>query len=79
MKSSVLQANKAALDGQIRGRSQKEERRLIGKNKIMASKAFPLIGNKIMAIGKNYQDHVFEMGGKVAPSVPVMFLKPHSR
>ncbi|CAI2379713.1 unnamed protein product [Moneuplotes crassus] len=32
-------------------------------------------GNKIIAIGKNYLNHVAEMGGKEAPKKPVIFEK----
>lgn len=32
--------------------------------------------NKILCIGKNYIDHVHEMGGNSAPTSPVIFSKP---
>jgi 2-keto-4-pentenoate hydratase/2-oxohepta-3-ene-1,7-dioic acid hydratase in catechol pathway len=35
----------------------------------------PVIPSKVVAIGKNYADHAAEMGG-VAPTEPLMFLKP---
>ena len=35
----------------------------------------PVLPSKVVAIGKNYADHVKEMGGD-APVDPVMFLKP---
>src|SRR6478735_393988 len=35
----------------------------------------PVLPSKIVAIGKNYADHVQEMGGE-APAEPLMFLKP---
>jgi 2-keto-4-pentenoate hydratase/2-oxohepta-3-ene-1,7-dioic acid hydratase in catechol pathway len=35
----------------------------------------PILPSKIVAIGKNYADHVREMGGE-APAEPVIFLKP---
>jgi len=35
----------------------------------------PVLPSKVVAIGKNYADHVKEMGGD-APADPVMFLKP---
>jgi 2-keto-4-pentenoate hydratase/2-oxohepta-3-ene-1,7-dioic acid hydratase in catechol pathway len=35
----------------------------------------PVLPSKVVCIGKNYADHVAEMGG-AAPSDPVMFLKP---
>jgi 2-keto-4-pentenoate hydratase/2-oxohepta-3-ene-1,7-dioic acid hydratase in catechol pathway len=36
----------------------------------------PVVGSKIVAVGKNYADHVREMGGDEPPSDPVLFLKP---
>jgi 2-keto-4-pentenoate hydratase/2-oxohepta-3-ene-1,7-dioic acid hydratase in catechol pathway len=38
----------------------------------------PIVGNKIVCVGKNYADHVAEMGGAdaAAPADPVIFLKP---
>jgi 2-keto-4-pentenoate hydratase/2-oxohepta-3-ene-1,7-dioic acid hydratase in catechol pathway len=35
----------------------------------------PLLPSKIVGIGKNYAEHVAEMGGE-APSAPLLFLKP---
>eukprot|EP00743_Colponemidia_sp_Colp-15_P001313 GILK01001438.1.p2 GENE.GILK01001438.1~~GILK01001438.1.p2 ORF type:complete len:270 (+),score=45.02 GILK01001438.1:108-812(+) len=35
-------------------------------------------GKKIIAVGKNYRDHVKEMGGSSDPKAPVLFLKPTS-
>ena len=35
----------------------------------------PVLPSKVVAIGKNYADHVQEMGGE-APAEPVIFLKP---
>ncbi|MEV4975194.1 fumarylacetoacetate hydrolase family protein [Streptomyces scopuliridis] len=35
----------------------------------------PVIGNKILGIGRNYADHAAELGNAV-PEVPVVFLKP---
>jgi 2-keto-4-pentenoate hydratase/2-oxohepta-3-ene-1,7-dioic acid hydratase in catechol pathway len=35
----------------------------------------PVLPSKVVCIGKNYADHVAEMGGE-APSDPVVFLKP---
>jgi 2-keto-4-pentenoate hydratase/2-oxohepta-3-ene-1,7-dioic acid hydratase in catechol pathway len=36
----------------------------------------PLLPSKIVGIGKNYADHVAEMGGGDAPAAPLIFLKP---
>jgi 2-keto-4-pentenoate hydratase/2-oxohepta-3-ene-1,7-dioic acid hydratase in catechol pathway len=36
----------------------------------------PVIPTKVVAIGKNYADHVAEMGGSAPPSEPLVFLKP---
>jgi 2-keto-4-pentenoate hydratase/2-oxohepta-3-ene-1,7-dioic acid hydratase in catechol pathway len=35
----------------------------------------PILPSKIIGIGKNYADHIQEMGGE-APADPVMFMKP---
>jgi 2-keto-4-pentenoate hydratase/2-oxohepta-3-ene-1,7-dioic acid hydratase in catechol pathway len=35
----------------------------------------PVLPSKVIAIGKNYADHVAEMGGETPPE-PVLFLKP---
>ena len=36
----------------------------------------PVLPSKVIAIGRNYADHVKEMGGDEVPSVPVAFFKP---
>ncbi|SDH25721.1 2-keto-4-pentenoate hydratase/2-oxohepta-3-ene-1,7-dioic acid hydratase (catechol pathway) [Sinosporangium album] len=36
----------------------------------------PMLPSKIVAIGKNYADHVREMGGDEPPAEPVIFSKP---
>ncbi len=36
----------------------------------------PVLPSKIIAVGKNYLDHVREMGGQAPPSEPMIFLKP---
>jgi 2-keto-4-pentenoate hydratase/2-oxohepta-3-ene-1,7-dioic acid hydratase in catechol pathway len=36
----------------------------------------PVLPSKVIAIGKNYADHVREMGGSEPPPEPVIFLKP---
>lgn len=36
----------------------------------------PVLPSKIVAVAKNYMDHVREMGGTQAPSEPMIFLKP---
>lgn len=36
----------------------------------------PILPSKVVAVGKNYADHVREMGGEDAPTTPVIFLKP---
>lgn len=36
----------------------------------------PVLPSKIVAVGKNYLDHVREMGGEQAPAEPMVFLKP---
>ncbi len=35
----------------------------------------PVYPSKVLAVGKNYQDHALEMGGQV-PDSPVIFMKP---
>ena len=35
----------------------------------------PILPSKVVAVGKNYAEHVREMGGE-APSSPIIFLKP---
>jgi 2-keto-4-pentenoate hydratase/2-oxohepta-3-ene-1,7-dioic acid hydratase in catechol pathway len=36
----------------------------------------PILPSKVVAVGKNYLDHVKEMGGDEAPEAPILFLKP---
>jgi 2-keto-4-pentenoate hydratase/2-oxohepta-3-ene-1,7-dioic acid hydratase in catechol pathway len=36
----------------------------------------PMLPSKVVAIGKNYADHVREMGGDEPPPSPVLFMKP---
>ncbi len=36
----------------------------------------PILPSKVVAVGKNYLDHVKEMGGDAAPEAPILFLKP---
>ena len=36
----------------------------------------PVLPSKVVCIGKNYADHVTEMGDAAPPAAPVMFLKP---
>jgi 2-keto-4-pentenoate hydratase/2-oxohepta-3-ene-1,7-dioic acid hydratase in catechol pathway len=36
----------------------------------------PILPSKVVAIGKNYAEHVREMGGDAAPETPLIFLKP---
>jgi 2-keto-4-pentenoate hydratase/2-oxohepta-3-ene-1,7-dioic acid hydratase in catechol pathway len=36
----------------------------------------PILPSKVVAIGKNYVEHVREMGGDAAPETPLIFLKP---
>lgn len=36
----------------------------------------PVLPSKIVAVGKNYLDHVREMGGDAPPAEPMVFLKP---
>src|SRR5881409_1265199 len=37
----------------------------------------PILASKVLCIGKNYADHISEMGGE-APADPVIFLKPNT-
>ncbi|TDL01155.1 FAA hydrolase family protein [Mycobacterium paragordonae] len=37
----------------------------------------PILASKVVCIGKNYADHIAEMGGE-APADPVIFLKPNT-
>ncbi|MGF7238939.1 MAG: fumarylacetoacetate hydrolase family protein [Frankia sp.] len=48
------------------------ERHLLGDVRLLA----PVLPSKVVCIGKNYVDHVREMGGDAAPERPVLFLKP---
>lgn len=34
--------------------------------------------SKVVAVGKNYRDHVAEMGGGEPPAAPLLFLKPNT-
>jgi 2-keto-4-pentenoate hydratase/2-oxohepta-3-ene-1,7-dioic acid hydratase in catechol pathway len=34
--------------------------------------------SKVVAVGKNYRDHVAEMGGDAPPAEPLLFLKPNT-
>jgi 2-keto-4-pentenoate hydratase/2-oxohepta-3-ene-1,7-dioic acid hydratase in catechol pathway len=36
----------------------------------------PVLPSKVVAVGKNYAEHVKEMGGTELPGEPVLFLKP---
>lgn len=36
----------------------------------------PVLPSKVIAVGKNYLDHVREMGGDAPPAEPMIFLKP---
>src|ERR1700710_2889859 len=36
----------------------------------------PILPSKVVCVGKNYADHVKEMGGDAPPESPVLFLKP---
>lgn len=36
----------------------------------------PILPSKVVAVGRNYEDHAKEMGGESAPQTPVIFLKP---
>ena len=36
----------------------------------------PVLPSKVVAVGRNYLDHVREMGGDKPPSEPMIFLKP---
>ncbi len=47
-------------------------RHQLGRVRLLA----PVVGSKIVAVGKNYADHVREMGGDEPPADPVLFLKP---
>jgi 2-keto-4-pentenoate hydratase/2-oxohepta-3-ene-1,7-dioic acid hydratase in catechol pathway len=36
----------------------------------------PVLPTKVVCIGKNYADHVKEMGGDTPPAAPILFIKP---
>src|SRR5581483_12313795 len=40
----------------------------------------PILASKVVCVGKNYADHIAEMGGATgsAPADPVIFLKPNT-
>ena len=38
----------------------------------------PILASKVVCMGKNYLEHLIEMGGDVAPEDPVIFLKPNT-
>jgi 2-keto-4-pentenoate hydratase/2-oxohepta-3-ene-1,7-dioic acid hydratase in catechol pathway len=38
----------------------------------------PMLPSKVICVGKNYADHVAEMGGGAAPADPVIFIKPNT-
>ncbi|MGH3621939.1 MAG: fumarylacetoacetate hydrolase family protein, partial [Sciscionella sp.] len=38
----------------------------------------PILPTKIVCIGKNYADHIKEMGGDTPPADPVIFMKPNT-
>ena len=38
----------------------------------------PILPSKVVAVGKNYEDHAKEMGDEKAPESPIIFLKPPS-
>jgi 2-keto-4-pentenoate hydratase/2-oxohepta-3-ene-1,7-dioic acid hydratase in catechol pathway len=64
----------SGLDDMLRG-----GRRVGRKQKISQVKLMPWgIGRKIIAVGKNYADHVKEMGGEAPPESPILFMKPTS-
>ncbi len=48
------------------------ERRPLSSVRLLA----PVLPSKVVCIGKNYADHIAEMGGGPAPADPVLFLKP---
>ena len=47
-------------------------RRPLGEVRLLA----PVLPSKVLAVGKNYADHVKEMGGDAPPEQPILFLKP---
>lgn len=36
----------------------------------------PILPSKVVAVGRNYAEHVKEMGGDAPPETPIIFLKP---
>lgn len=38
----------------------------------------PILASKVVCMGKNYLEHVIEMGGAAAPEDPIIFLKPNT-
>jgi 2-keto-4-pentenoate hydratase/2-oxohepta-3-ene-1,7-dioic acid hydratase in catechol pathway len=48
------------------------ERYPLGDVRLLA----PVLPSKVLCVGKNYADHVREMGGDTPPERPVLFLKP---
>jgi 2-keto-4-pentenoate hydratase/2-oxohepta-3-ene-1,7-dioic acid hydratase in catechol pathway len=38
----------------------------------------PILASKVVCMGKNYLEHVIEMGGDAAPEDPIIFLKPNT-
>ncbi|WP_261555465.1 fumarylacetoacetate hydrolase family protein [Frankia tisae] len=47
-------------------------RRPLGDVRLLA----PVLPSKVLCVGKNYADHVREMGGDTPPERPILFLKP---
>jgi 2-keto-4-pentenoate hydratase/2-oxohepta-3-ene-1,7-dioic acid hydratase in catechol pathway len=47
-------------------------RRGLGDVRLLA----PVLPSKVLCVGKNYADHVQEMGGDTPPQRPILFLKP---
>jgi 2-keto-4-pentenoate hydratase/2-oxohepta-3-ene-1,7-dioic acid hydratase in catechol pathway len=47
-------------------------RRPLGDVRLLA----PVLPSKVLCVGKNYADHVREMGGDAPPARPTLFLKP---
>lgn len=38
----------------------------------------PILASKVVCMGKNYLEHVIEMGESIAPENPIIFLKPNT-
>ena len=38
----------------------------------------PILASKVICMGKNYLEHIIEMGGDAAPEDPIIFLKPNT-